>query len=195
MRYQAGIQLHAEAWSETQDVLVHSVGQPTLAGTSSPVGTSHPCQDLTMNQLRTKSLSHHTLLEGFARRVGGSGELKGGLQLLLDTLVSLLTELKLSLVGPWGFSPHSCPGADPAYPPAPNAPRAARLAAAGDEETKRGSAGAPGLHPCLQRDPEEPWAGAGDVWADARPSQRLLLRARRHGVGRRGGSLARFGSD
>jgi len=41
---------------------------------------------------------------------------------------------------------------------------------AGDEEDKRGG---PGLHLCLQKDPEEPWVGAGDVWADAVPSERL----------------------
>lgn len=40
LRYQAGIQLHAGAWSELQNVLLHSMGHPTPAGTSSLVG--HP---------------------------------------------------------------------------------------------------------------------------------------------------------
>ena len=50
---------------------------------------------------------HNT--EGFAPTLGGGGELKSGLQLLLDTSVSLLLELKLSLGYPEGFPPVPAP--------------------------------------------------------------------------------------
>lgn len=40
LRYQAGIQLHAGAWSELQNVLLRSMGHPTPAGAYSLVG--HP---------------------------------------------------------------------------------------------------------------------------------------------------------
>lgn len=81
------------------------LGHPTIAKTSLPNQEPFP--------------PHGT--EGFAPRAGGGGELKGGQRATLETLVSLLMEPKLSLLGPWGFSPNSCPGANPAHPPAPDA--------------------------------------------------------------------------